>query len=68
MGGEYSTKQWDVDWNHVAHVKVEVWAVLWTREWVIPFLKWCWNFLNRWDTESLEEICSVKMVNNILRW
>jgi hypothetical protein len=24
MGGEYSTKERDADWNHVAHVKVAV--------------------------------------------
>jgi len=68
MGGEYSTKQWDLDWNHVAHVIKWQWAVLWMGECIIRFLKWCGNFLKRWKTESIEELCSVKLVNIILPW
>ena len=41
MGGEYSTKQWDVEWNNIAHVKVIVGSSVNARvHYPVPEMVW----------------------------
>lgn len=41
MGGEYSTKQWEVHWNHVAQVNVIVDSSVNARvHYPVPELAW----------------------------